>query len=48
MRMGGQTIQKWYEITIDDRDCRLVIENNDRYGWESRLMNENDDRYGWD
>ena len=29
--MGGHTIQKWYELTIGDRDSRLVIENDDRY-----------------
>ena len=37
--MGRHIIQKWYEFTIGyrendryGRDCRLVIENDDRYG----------------
>ena len=50
--MGGQIIQKWYELTIDDWehdrygwDYRLMIENDDRYDWDLRLVIENDDRY---
>ena len=39
--MGGHIIQKWYELTIGDRE-------HHRYDRDSRLVIENDDRYDRD